>query len=154
MNHRFQYTSEIATCHPKATIYEAAKVMRDYHVGDVIVTEERSYGKQIPVGILTDRDIVVELIAQAIPLEKILVKDVMSTELVVADVSQNLKALISLMKLRGVRRLPVVDSNGELKGVICADDIMEEIAQEIASLAKLPKHQKHIEEELRGESRP
>jgi len=68
------------------SVSEAAKLMRDYHVGGVVVVEERG-GEVAPVGILTDRDIVVELVAKDVPIDSVFLEDVMSPEL--ATVAEN-----------------------------------------------------------------
>lgn len=68
---------EVVIVRKEDSILEAAKLMREYHVGDVVVVDDRE-GRVIPLGILTDRDIVVELIAKEVPLDSVSVQDVMS----------------------------------------------------------------------------
>lgn len=152
MKRQLHYEKDVVRVGRRASIQEAASLMRERHVGDVVVVDEDE-GRQVPIGILTDRDIVVELIAEGVPVDNVRVEDVMTTEIVVAHSTQSLKSLISLMRLRGVRRIPIVDPSGALEGIISADDVMEEIAHEIASLAKLPRHQRKNEEDLRGRIR-
>ncbi len=118
------------------TILEAAKLMRSEHVGDLVVTDNRN-GRQVPVGILTDRDIVVELLAEEIELDKVSVGDAMSYELLSVKEQDGLQETIEKMRNRGVRRLPVVDDAGALVGIVTVDDLMELIAEQLTDLVRL-----------------
>src|SRR6185437_1172272 len=93
---------------PKATIVEAAKLMREQHVGDVVVIQDApSPGR--PIGILTDRDIVVSLVAFRIPPENTLVEDLMTPQPVVAQADASLDRLLLMMREKCIKRLPLVD---------------------------------------------
>jgi predicted transcriptional regulator len=126
------------------TILEAAKLMRSEHVGDLVVTDNRN-GQQVPVGILTDRDIVVELLAEEIELDKVSVGDAMSYELLSIKEQDGLHETIEKMSGHGVRRLPVVDDAGALVGIVTVDDLMELIAEQLTGLVRL------VSNELVGE---
>jgi predicted transcriptional regulator len=126
------------------TILDAAKLMRSEHVGDLVVTDNRN-GRQVPVGILTDRDIVVELLAEEIELDKVSVGDAMSYELLSVNEQDGLQETIVKMSDRGVRRLPVVDDAGTLVGIVTVDDLMELIAEQLTDLVRL------VSNELVGE---
>ncbi|MDX2479516.1 MAG: CBS domain-containing protein [Desulfuromusa sp.] len=127
---------EVVVVDLETTILEAAKLMRSEHVGDLVVTDSRS-GRLIPVGILTDRDIVVELLAEEIELDKISVGDAMSYELLSVKEQDGLQETIEKMRDRGVRRLPVVDDAGALIGIVTVDDLMELIAEQMVDLVGL-----------------
>ena len=119
---------EVVIVDRATTILEAAKLMRSEHVGDLVVTDNRN-GQQVPVGILTDRDIVVELLAEEIELDKVSVGDAMSYELLSVKEQDGLQETIEKMSGHGVRRLPVVGDAGELVGIVTVDDLIELIAE-------------------------
>ncbi len=127
---------EVVIVDRATTILEAAKLMRSEHVGDLVVTDERN-GRQVPVGILTDRDMVVELLAEEIELDKVSVGDAMSYELLSVNEQDGLQETIVKMSDRGVRRLPVVDDAGTLVGIVTVDDLIELIAEQLTDLVRL-----------------
>jgi CBS domain-containing protein len=100
------------------------------------VTDSRG-GRLLPVGILTDRDIVVELLAEGIELDKVSVGDAMSYELLSVNERDGLQETIEKMRDRGVRRLPVVDAAGALIGIVTVDDLMELMAEQMVDLVGL-----------------
>ena len=108
---------EVVICRPDDSIQEAAKVMRDQHVGDVIIAEERE-NSCVPVGILTDRDIVIELLAEEVDVNSVTCADVMSSELITAKEDDEILATIELMRDKGIRRIPVVNQQGGLEGIL------------------------------------
>ena len=89
------------------TIAEAAKLMRDQHVGSVLIVNEQD-GKRVPIGIVTDRDLVVEVIAPELDPDAITVGDIMMTSFVVVKEDTGVSEAIQYMRAKGVRRLPVV----------------------------------------------
>lgn len=132
-----------------ATLLEAAKLMRNQHVGTVVVVEEQN-GNPIPVGILTDRDMVIALIAEEVPLNAVSVGDVTSVELIVARESDGLFETVEHMRDRGIRRLPVVAENGSLVGIIAVDDVLELLAEQLTALVKLVDCERRREEKHRA----
>lgn len=120
----------------EGSILDAARLMREFHVGDVVVVEE-SEGRRAPIGILTDRDIVVELIAEEIDFEAVAIKDVMSFKLIIAREDEGVEEAIERMRDHGVRRLPVVDAGGALAGVLAVDDLIDLAAEQLANLVSL-----------------
>lgn len=123
---------------------EAAQLMRQHHVGDVVVVEDRG-GFRVPIGIVTDRDLVVEIVAPGLDPSAITVGDIMAPEL--ATVTENIGVFeaIQYMRTKGVRRLPVVDGNGGLIGILAVDDLLELLADELLLLAKLVKREQKKE---------
>jgi len=121
---------------PEDAIPEAILLMRDQHVGALVVTEERAGGR-IPVGILTDRDIVIEILAANIAIDSVKVGDVMSQPLQTAREDEEVSDIIKRMRAYGVRRMPVVDANGVLLGLITFDDLLELEAERLADIAAL-----------------
>jgi len=116
------------------SVAAAAKLMRENHVGCLVVTDENE-GKPVPVGMLTDRDITVAVVAPGLDAEAILVGDVMSGELLSVQEDAGIAETVELMRVRGIRRVPVTDDKGALVGLIAADDILALLAEEIAGLA-------------------
>ncbi len=127
---------EVITVQRDATVLHASVLMRQYHVGDVVVIENRK-NKTVPIGIVTDRDIVVELVATELDCKVITVGDIIITKLIVVKDSAGVFEAIQLMANKGVRRLPVVDDDGGLVGIITLDDLLLLLSKELAALNKL-----------------
>ena len=119
-----------------SSIVDAAQLMREHHVGDLVVVDEQA-GRRVPVGIVTDRDLVVEILARQVEPGSVTVGDVMSGELVTARESDGLFDTLQRMRAKGVRRVPVVDAGGALAGIVAVDDFLDLLAEEITALARL-----------------
>jgi len=131
------------------SIVDAAKRMRMLHVGTVIIIEERDR-MQVPVGILTDRDIVLSIVAsdpEHLPF--LSVGDAMSDDLLTAGEDTSLPDALGLMQERGVRRLPVVDHAGALIGIVTADGVIRLLAEELSQVVKLMNHEEQVERRYR-----
>lgn len=120
----------------KTSVPEAAQLMREHHVGDLVVVDLVD-GKRVPVGMLTDRDIVVELVAKALDCSQYSVGDIMSLQLVSVDQDQGVFETIRLMRDKGIRRIPVVSRDGALEGIMAADDVLDLLAEEMTELSKV-----------------
>jgi len=131
---------ELIVTEKEMSVTEAAILMRQHHVGDLVVVEKRD-GKTLPIGIITDRDLVIEVIAQKVDPESLSVKDIMSTDLVTVKEDETLLNVLEIMQRKSVRRLVVVDSVGDLQGLLTADDAIELIAEAMNSLTKLVKQE-------------
>lgn len=131
------------------TVSAAAKLMRKHHVGSIVVVEQMNGGKRLPLGIVTDRDIVVEVVAPGLDAETITVGDIMTTELVTAPESEGLLETMEIMRYKGVRRIPVVDSAGQLIGIASIDDLLEVLAEEMTELAKIVTRERAHEAQAR-----
>lgn len=117
------------------TIQEAVELMHYRHVGALVV-EQRPEGN-IPIGMLTDRDIVIEVLAEGVSIDSVTVGDIMSSELKTVSEDEEVAGAIRLMCRLGVRRLPVVDAKNTLRGLITLDDLIRLEAEKIADLAGL-----------------
>jgi len=137
-------TREVVHCERDASVVEIAELMRNHHVGDVIVAEPHQ-GKLVPVGIVTDRDLVVQVLAQGVGLDAFTAQDLMSDELVTATETEAVYDAIWHMRSKGIRRLPVVDERKFLVGVLTADDVTEFLAEELAQVARIVPHQVKLE---------
>jgi len=127
---------EVVFIHAQASVPEAARLMREYHVGDLVVTKEKT-GKRVPVGIVTDRDIVLEVIAEGVGMDDVSVGDIMSDNLVTARESDGLLETVKVMRAKGIRRLPVVNDDHELVGILSVDDLIDLFSEQIVDLARL-----------------
>lgn len=130
------------------TIYEVAQLMREYHAGDLVVTDELG-GKRTPVGIVTDRDIVVEVLAEGLNPSGLTAGDIMSASLVTVKEHDGMFEVLRLMRSEGVRRAPIVDESGALIGIVSLDDLLELIAEELGDLASLIREERRKEEVTR-----
>ncbi|MCC6715225.1 MAG: CBS domain-containing protein [Gammaproteobacteria bacterium] len=122
-----------------APLREAAGIMREQHVGAVVVVSKDGNVTR-PIGVVTDRDLVVAAFAADVDLDAISVKDVMSGDLVLATTEDDLWYTVQRMSERGVRRLPVTDSSGALQGILALDDLIELVAESMNNLAGLIRH--------------
>lgn len=130
------------------TILAAAKLMRQHHVGDVVVVDERS-GSRLPAGIVTDRDLVVEIMATELDQKVITVGDITIEELVTVKESLGVFEAIQYMRAKAVRRLPVVDEQGALVGILTLDDLLQLLSEELAAIARLITSQQQKETQER-----
>ncbi|MGZ8225222.1 MAG: CBS domain-containing protein [Methylococcaceae bacterium] len=139
---------EVLIAQKNDTVVEAARLMRKYHVGNVIIIEERN-GLKYPVGIVTDRDIVVELIAKEVDINSVTLGDIMYREITLAKENDNINETIKIMRQKGIRRLPVVDDSGALIGIVTLDDLIDLIAEQLQDLAELIGGQQKLEKKYR-----
>jgi predicted transcriptional regulator len=114
---------------------QAARLMREHHVGSLVVVQD--IGRRVPVGMLTDRDLAVGVMALGLDPEKTIVEAVMRPDVVLVREYEGIGRAIALMRSQGVRRLPVVDEAGTLAGMLAADDLIELFAEEMSGLAAM-----------------
>ena len=129
-------TREVVCAKRDTTVKTAARLMREQHVGSIVVVEEPE-DKRIPAGILTDRDITVAVVALGLDPEVIQIGDIMGTTLVSVKEDWGIAEVVELMQLKAVRRLVVTDSDGYLIGVVAADDVLSLLAEEMSALAAM-----------------
>ena len=141
----------VITATADMSILEAAQLMRENHVGSLVVIKDRD-GHAEPVGIITDRDIVIELIAKAVPLNDVTVGDIMSFALLKVMEDETVFDTAQRMRSRGVRRVPVVSKTGELAGILALDDILSLLGEELSMLCKLT--QRETEQEIKKRALP
>ena len=142
-------TCPVVTCPRNVSALELARMMRDRHVGDVIVVDECE-GGVTPVGIVTDRDLVVQVLAQGVAPELLRAEDLITGELVTVLESETVYDAIWHMRSRGIRRLPVVDARCRLQGILSADDLSRFLAEELTEIARVVPHQIKREAAVRG----
>jgi CBS domain-containing protein len=139
----------VAVAEKSETVVDAANHMRALHVGDLVVIEDRQ-GRRVPIGILTDRDIVVSAVAEnSGHITSLLVGDIMSSDIVSAREHEPVEAALKKMEEHGVRRLPVVDGNGALVGILTLDDALQFLTEEQVGLVKIVVQEQRRERRLR-----
>lgn len=127
---------------------EAAKLMREHHVGCLVVVEAGVLRKV--EGVLTDRDIVVAVVARGVAPHTLTVGDVMSADPVTAREDDSLIDLMRTMRAKGVRRVPVVGAHGELVGIVSLDDVLAVLAEELGLLVAAIDREGLRERQRRG----
>jgi signal-transduction protein with cAMP-binding, CBS, and nucleotidyltransferase domain len=138
----------VVTAGRDTTITDAARLMRDHHVGSIVVVDETA-ASAVPVGILTDRDIVLEIIAKEVSTDDVSVGDIMSYALLKVGEDDSVFEAAQRMRARGVRRVPVTGTGGELVGILALDDILELLSEELSLLAKLTARETEQEQQKR-----
>lgn len=142
-------TRSVTIAFKKTPVDGAARLMRENHVGCLVVVEETG-GQRIVVGVLTDRDIVTAVVASAIDPTTLCVEDVMVTDLVTAREDDSLIDLVRSMRRKGVRRIPVVGGQGELIGVVALDDVLNVLSEELGLLVEAIASEGKRERQIRG----
>ena len=135
----------VITASPQLDVQAAAELMRQEHIGFLVVVPEQPRGPQPPLGVLTDRDIVVAVVAKRADPAALKVGDLMSMQPVVASESDAIDLALRTMRRAGVRRLPVVNGRGEVVGVLSLDDLLEFVAREMESLSGAVRNGRQIE---------
>lgn len=116
-----------------ASVNEVAEMMREKHVGSVIVVDQA--GK--PTGIITDRDLVIEILAEEVSPDSVVLKDIMTPDPIVIKESEDISDALDKMRHKAVRRAPVVDEEGLLSGIISIDDILTTLGADINDIIAL-----------------
>lgn len=117
-------------------IAEIARLMREHHIGDVIIVEQ-GIDCAVPVGILTDRDIALRVVAEGLDAEKVKASDVMSRDLMCVHEDDSLADAIQRMRMRGVKRVPVIGRRGELRGILSLDDVLAHLGEELQAATRV-----------------
>jgi len=141
-------TLETIFCKREESVQDAALLMRQHHVGDIVVVDPLE-GERVPVGIVTDRDIVVSVIALGLDPGSLQVGDIMTSDLLTINENDDVYETIERMRFRGIRRVPVVNAAGGLMGIVSADDLLEFLAEEMGDLSRIASHQQAQEKRVR-----
>jgi CBS domain-containing protein len=129
-------TRNVMTIGRDATIAQAAARMRQYGVGDLLVVE-RMNGGRLPVGIVTDRDVTVEVIALELDPAQATVGSIAGDRLLTAREDEGIFEALRAMSDKGMRRAPVIDHRGRLTGIVSIDDMLALLAAELARIARI-----------------
>lgn len=128
-------TRVVSITYPSMALNEAARLMRDRHIGCLVVVEERTLQDRVVVGMLTDRDVAMGVVAADRDPHGMRVGDLMSKNVITAREEDSLGDLLSAMRRKAVRRIPVVSPQGSLIGLVALDDVLDVVAQEMKALA-------------------
>lgn len=126
-------SSVVAVVEPDTTALVVAQVMRKLHVGALVVVD--AVEKSHPIGIVTDRDLVLELMAEGLDPAVFTVGDIMSVDLVLASPEMDAMDAVQLMNAHQLRRLVITDADGNLTGIVTMEDVLELLANEISNLS-------------------
>lgn len=126
-------TRSVSIAFRRTPLNGVARLMRENHVGCLVVVDEAG-GLRIVAGILTDRDIVTRVLAADLDPKILCAEDVMSTDLVTARENDSIIDLMRAMRRKGVRRVPVPGSQGELIGIATLDDLLDVLSEELGLL--------------------
>ena len=135
------------------SVYHAAELMRRFDVGDVVVVSEKN-GVRRPIGVVTDRDITVQVVAHGLNARQLDVDEIMLQEIVTVGEEAPVEEVARTMKIHGVRRVPVVNDAGGLEGIISSDDIVDLLAEEMANLAGLLQLQQRRQRAVLSQTSP
>jgi CBS domain-containing protein len=124
-------------------VSRAAQLMREKHVGYLVVVEFDPLAR--PVGVLTDRDIVVGVVASEVDAKAVRVGDIMTVDPITARESDSVEAALQKMREFGVRRLPIVNDRGELVGILAMDDVLKVIAANAQQVVNVIRNERQIE---------
>jgi CBS domain-containing protein len=133
---------------PASSIRDAARLMRERHVGAVVVVDKHG-NRCVPSGILTDRDIAISVVAAGIDPDAVTVRDVMSHPVATCTADQDIFDAILTMRSHGVRRLPMLDESGDFAGFVAADDVCDALAKELRGLSEVFAREQAREVEAR-----
>jgi len=142
-------TKEVIAAEPSMDVGEVARLMRKEHVGAVVVVDASS-GAQHPVGIVTDRDLVLEVLAQGTAPESLTLSDLLTRGLLVANEDDDLMDTLLRMRARGVRRIPVVDDRSVLQGILAVDDVLDTVASMLMNITAIFSREVGVEVKARS----
>lgn len=125
---------------PGADLVDAARLMRERHVGLLVVSDGGP-----PLGVITDRDIVLEAVAAGIDPHSLTVGDAMTRDPVTLTADTPLEEALDSLRIAGVRRAPVADAGGRLVGVLSIDDVVDHLALQLGAVAGSLRHEQAIE---------
>jgi CBS domain-containing protein len=141
-------TAGVISCGRETSVLQAADLMRRRHVGDLVVVDDPE-DEGIPLGVVTDRDIVVEVLAKGLDPAKTTVGSLMRSPVVIAYESEDTTQAIERMRMHGVRRLPVVAHEGEVVGIVTLNDLLRVFISDAGALLDVMTKGQKIEQHLR-----
>lgn len=125
-------TTLVAVVEPEASARVVAQLMHRHHIGALVVVD--ALDKNKPLGIVTDRDLVLELMAEGLDPAVFTAGDIMSVDLVTASPEMDAMEAVQLMRKYRLRRLVMVDASGHLAGIVTIEDVLGLMTRELADL--------------------
>lgn len=140
-------TTDVVCCAPDLRVLDAALLMRQKHVGDLVVVNDPD--DQTPIGIVTDRDIVVEVLGKGLDPHAVTVRDIMRGPAVIARDSDDAAQAMERMRAHGVRRMPVMAENRQLIGIVTLDDLLRQLAADANTMVEIISREQNHEHRTR-----
>lgn len=133
-------STHVVTARQDQSLREAASLMRLNHVGSLVVLPAQGNSKR-PIGIVTDRDLVVEVMATGLDPDALTLADLLDGAPVTVRQQDDVLDALHKMRSRGVRRLPVTDPHGDLAGIVSMDDLLHALSRELSLLGRVVEYQ-------------
>jgi CBS domain-containing protein len=127
---------QVSFAYEHERVDEAAKLMRKHHVGSLVVVAKDEVRGVVPVGMLTDRDIVVGVLTAGLDYRTVSVGEIMTRDPISVSEEEDVLDALKIMRRRGIRRLPVLTRAGTLAGIVTIDDLLELVAEQLEDLVK------------------
>lgn len=126
-------------------VKDAAKLMKQYNIGSLVVVRSQKDNRMpiIPIGIITDRDIVIKAMMDG-NLHELEIKEIMSAPVITVQEHISIFDTLAKMRYNGIRRVPVVNEKGHLAGIITLDDIMDFLLTEISEISQIFKKEEPV----------
>ncbi|STX38355.1 CBS domain-containing protein [Legionella feeleii] len=140
---------EVVVINSDESVKVAAELMRTHHVGDLVLVEEKNK-KLVPIGIITYRDLVLEVMASGLTSDSLTVRDILTEPLVFLFENDSFFDALDLMHTQRVRRLPIVNSDHSLVGIIIIDDMIDILSEKLTQIVSLVKLQQKREAKKRA----
>jgi len=142
------YTPDVVCCSRGTSAMDAALLMRQRHVGAVVIVNDIN-DDRAPIGVITDRDLAVEVVAAGLNGRDTQVAALARKPVIIAREDEELNAAIERMRSHGIRRTPVVDSGGALVGIITLDDMLALMVENANALVQITRKEQHEERRTR-----
>jgi CBS domain-containing protein len=137
-------TTDVAVCSRNTTLAEVSRMLRGGHTGDVVVVDDPD-GECLPVGLITDRDIVVKVLGAGQNPHQVKAGEIMRSPLVCAEETEDCSAAVARMQAHGVRRLPITGARGRLVGIVTLDDLLRVAVEEMGALLAIVTKEQDVE---------
>jgi CBS domain-containing protein len=123
---------DVVSVAPDTSAAEMARIMEQKNVGSVVVVDSDNR----PTGIVTDRDIIVRIIARGHHPADVMARDIMTEDPIAFTEGMQVTDAMERMMNEGIRRMPVVDRDGKLTGIVTQDDIIRLLGEEISYITR------------------
>lgn len=128
-------TLDVVCCGVDTRVTAAAQLMRNRHVGDLVIVQDPE--ERVPLGVITDRDLVVEVLGNGLDPATTTLGSLMQRPVVIANEKEDTAVVLERMRTHGVRRVPVVDAHGAAMGIITLNDLLKVLVDEAAALVEI-----------------
>ena len=118
------------------SVLDVARIMREKHVGSVVVVENMQ-GEIRPQGMITERDLVLEVLTAKLDPSVVKAEDILTCELICVTETHDIKEALKYLRYYGVRRAPVVNVNGILVGLFSIVDSLSILSKEFSEIVNL-----------------